>query len=109
MAQPIDLSALEALDQGATPGPWYVRAMDDDFAMCATAVATKPNTSGDNDDLTDSDYHGVVAATLIQHPTYVMPEDGRDRENAELIAAVRTALPELLRLARLGAASEQLG
>jgi hypothetical protein len=35
-----------------------------------------------------------------------MPADGRGWENAELIAAMRSALPELLRLARIGAATE---
>lgn len=102
-----DLDELTALDRAATPGPWYVRAMDDDMATCATAIATKPNTSGDNDDLSDSTFHGIVAATSIQHRNYVVPADGRSRENAALIAAVRTALPELLRLARLGAAGER--
>ena len=102
-----DLDALTALDRAATPGPWYVRAMDDENATCATAVATKPNTSGDNDDLSSSTYHGVVAATSIQHHDYIVPADGRSRENAALIAAVRTAIPELLRLARIGAAVDR--
>jgi hypothetical protein len=101
-----DLDALAALNQAATPGPWYVRAMDDENATCATAIATKPTMSGDNDDLSGSTYHGVVAATSIQHHDYVVPADGRSRENAALIAAVRTALPELLRLARIGAATD---
>jgi len=77
--------------------------------MCcgATAVATRPNVSGDNDDLTMSTFHGVVAATYLQHRDYVIPADDRGMANAELIAAVRSALPELLRLARIGAAAEQ--
>lgn len=102
-----DLETLCDLDSAATPGPWYVRPMDDDMCCCATAVATKPSTSGDNDDLTSSADHGVVAATYLQHRDYVMPPDNKGKENAELIAAVRTALPELLRLARLGAALER--
>ncbi len=101
----LNLDELETLDRRATAGPWYVRAMDDGMACCATAIATKPNTSGDNDDLSDSTFHGVVAATLIQDHNYVIPEDGRSRENAELIAAMRTMLPELIRLARIGAAA----
>ena len=99
-----DLHALARLDVAATPGPWYVRSMDDDLCCGARAVATKPNTSGDNDDLTASTHHGIVAATSLQHHDYVMPADGKGIENADLIAAVRTALPELLRLARLGMA-----
>lgn len=97
---------LSTLDQAATPGPWYVRSMDDDLCMGATAIATKPNTSGDNDQLCDYWVHGVIAATLIRHPEYVIPSDGRDRENAELIVAIRDTLPELLRLARVGAEAE---
>ena len=79
------------------------------MCMGATAIATKPNTSGDSDQLCDYDVHGVIAATFIQYPEYIIPDDGRDRENAELIAAVRNALPELLRLARIGAESERSG
>ena len=109
MADPIDFDALDSLDRAATPGPWYQRSMDDDMCMGACAVATKPNTSGDNDQLCDYWVHGVIAATLIQHPEYVIPADGRSRENAELIAAVRNALPELLRLARIGAEVERGG
>lgn len=100
------LDELAELDRAATPGPWFVRAMDDDMCCSATAVATKPNVSEDNDDLTQSAFHGVVAATYLQHRDYVMPADDRGNENASLIAAVRTALPELLRLARVGASLE---
>jgi hypothetical protein len=107
MTTAADLDVLTALDHAATPGPWYVRAMDDENSACAMAVATKPNTSGDDDDLSGSTYHGVVAATSIQHHDYVVPADGRSHENAALIAGVRTALPELLRLARIGAATDR--
>lgn len=103
----LSLDRLRTLDQAATPGPWYVRLMDDDLCMGATAIATEPNTSGDNDQLCDYWVHGVIAATLIQYPEYVIPRDGRDRENAELIVAMRNALPELLRLARIGAEAER--
>jgi len=37
MTMAADLDALTALDRAATPGPWYVRAMDDDNASCAAA------------------------------------------------------------------------
>ena len=102
----LDLDQLASLDAAASPGPWYVRAMDDDMCCSATAVATKPNTSGDNDDLTDSTFQGIVAATYLQHRSYVLPADERGHRNAELIAEVRTALPELLRLARLAISFE---
>lgn len=107
MTDAIDFDRFATLDQSATPSPWYVRHMDDDLCMGATAISTKPNTSGDNDHLCDYWVHGVIAATLIQYPEYVISSDGRDLENAELIVAVRNALPELLRLARIGAAAEK--
>jgi hypothetical protein len=44
----------------------------------------------------------IVAACLIQDPPYVIPADDRFEENAAMIAAVRSALPELIRLARRG-------
>ena len=81
--------------------------MDDDLCCSAAGVATQPNTSDDNDDLCQSRYHGIVAATYLQHRNYVVPADDRGWENAELIAAIRSALPELLRLARIGAAAER--
>ena len=102
-----DLDHLLAMHAAASPGPWSLRHMDDDLCCCATAVATQPNVSGDHDDLTMSTFHGVVAATYLQHRDYVRPADDRGVENDELIATVRTALPELLRLARIGAAVEQ--
>lgn len=95
-----DIAKLAELHAAATPGPWHLRFMDDDLCMGATAVATKPNTSGDNGDLCESTFHGVIAATHIQDRNYVVPPDGKHRENAELIVALRNVLPELLELAR---------
>ena len=109
MVEPLDLESLDALDRAATPGPWFVRAMDDDLCMGAVAISTEPNTSGDNDQLSDYEFHGVIAATLIQHPEYILPKDRRWDQNADLITAVRNALPELLRLARIGAEVERSG
>jgi hypothetical protein len=102
-----DIDHLARLDAAATPGPWYVRARDDSLCCSAAGVATKPNTSDDNDDLSDSTLHGIVAATYLQDRNYVMPADDRGWEDAALIAAMRSALPELLRLARIGAAAER--
>jgi len=98
-----DLDALEALERLASAGPWYVRSLDDEMCMGAVAVSTHPDT-GLNENMRAGSWPGeeIVAACLIQGPPYVIPADDRFEENAELIAAVRTALPELLRLARLG-------
>jgi hypothetical protein len=99
------LDALEALERAASAGPWFVRRLDDEMRMGAYAVATSPDT-GANEDMRSGTWPGseVVAACLIQSPPYVVPNDNRHEENAKLIASVRTALPDLLRLARLGMA-----
>jgi hypothetical protein len=99
------LDRLAELEATATLGPWYVRFMDDNMCMGAIAISTQPDV-GDNEHLVDGAIFGVVAATLIQDPPYIMREDEREKQNADLIAEVRTALPELLRLARIGAARE---
>jgi hypothetical protein len=98
-----DLDALECLNVAATPGPWFVRQLNDEHCMGAIAVSTMPET-GRNESMRSGSWPSsdVVAACLIQQPPYVLPEDDRFEENAALIAEVRTALPELLRLARIG-------
>lgn len=97
------IEALEALDRTASAGPWYVRKLDDEMRMGAYAVCTSPDT-GANEDMRSGTWPGseVVAACLIQSPPYAVPADDRYEENAKLIAAMRTVLPELLRLARVG-------
>jgi hypothetical protein len=49
----------------------------------------------------------MIAVTLLQEPPCVLPPDDRWDENATLIAEVRSAFPELLRLARLGLTIER--
>jgi len=97
------LEALEALERTASAGPWYVRRLDDEMCMGAYAVSTSPDT-GACEDMRSGRWPGseIVAACLIQSPPYAVPADDRYEENAELIAVMRTALPELLRLARRG-------
>ena len=106
----IDLDRLAELDQAASPGPWYVRYLDDDHAMSAVAVSTRPDT-GDDESMRAGGwpFDDVVAACLLQQPRYVDPPDQKWDENAALIAELRTALPELLRLARIGLAQETSG
>lgn len=103
----VDLAELAGLDAAATPGPWFVRQLDDAHAMSAVTVSTAPDT-GRDESMRAGGWPGgdIVAACLIQAPAYVVPRDERYDENAALIAAVRTALPELLRLARLGLAAD---
>jgi hypothetical protein len=100
-----DLDRLDALGKAATAGPWYVRRFDDEMRQGAYAVSTSPGPStGEDEDMRSGTWPGedIVAACLIQSPPYVVPADDRFEENARLIAAVRNALPEPIRLARLG-------
>ena len=105
---PDELNQLVALEQAATPGPWYVRKLDDEACMGACAVSSRQDT-GQNESMRSGAWPGeeIVAACLVQSPPYVVPADDKHEENAKLIAAVRTALPELLRLARMGLAPER--
>lgn len=82
--------------------------------MNAAALSTQPDT-GEHEDM-DSEWEGlnIVAACLVQHPPYVVPDDHKWHENAELLVGMRNALPELMRPARRGfaveaRASEQIG
>ncbi|MGV3481956.1 MAG: hypothetical protein ACO1O3_18545 [Sphingobium sp.] len=105
-----DLDRLERLAGVATPGPWFVRRLDDEHCMGAVAVSTRPDT-GMVEDMRSGSWPSseVVAACLIQQPPYVLPADDRFDENAALIAMMRTALPQLLRLARIGLAADGAG
>ena len=98
-----DLDELDGLSRAATAGPWHVRRLDDEMLVGAYAVSTRPDT-GANEDMRSGSWPSgeVVAACLVQSPPYVVPTDNRFEENARLIAALRNALPELIRLARIG-------
>jgi hypothetical protein len=104
----LDLDAVERPAELATPSPWHVRFLDDDHAMNAIGIAREPDT-GEHEDMATFSSPGseLLAATLIQAPPYVVSEDRRWGENAELIVLMRNALPELLRLARIGRRAEQ--
>jgi hypothetical protein len=97
-----ELENLYNLERKATAGPWYVCQLDDEMCMGAIAVTTTPEVAS-NLSMRRGNWPGydVVAACLIQSPPYAIIEDDKFQENAELIAAVRNALPDLLRLAKL--------
>ncbi|SEQ62749.1 hypothetical protein SAMN05216188_10478 [Lentzea xinjiangensis] len=90
-----ELDELDELATAATPGPWFVRALDDDYAMNLIAVSTVPDTGlGER---WPSFAHGeIVAATLVQQPRYVDSSDERWDENARFIAAARDGVPRLI-------------
>ncbi|WP_198169435.1 hypothetical protein [Herbidospora daliensis] len=90
-----ELAAIEDLVDATTPGPWYVRLLDDDWAMNLVAVSTTPDTQlGER--WPDFDHHEIVAGTLIQQPRYVDVADGRWDENARFIAEARQHVPRLI-------------
>lgn len=97
-----DLEALAELHARATPGPWHVRFLDDDHCMSAIGISAEPDT-GENEEMATFGGPGpeLLAATLIQAPPYVVSSDRLWDENAALICAMRNALPELMRLARV--------
>jgi hypothetical protein len=91
----LDLDAIDELCSAATPGPWFVRSLDDDHAMSLVAVSTTEDTRlGERRPAFD---HGeLIAATLVQQPRYVDCADGRWDENAAFIAMAREAVPQLV-------------
>ncbi|MGI5520409.1 hypothetical protein ACQEUX_05595 [Micromonospora sp. CA-259024] len=90
-----ELAEIEELANAATPGPWYVRQLDDDFAMSLVAISTIPDTAlGER--WPDFDPSEIVAATLVQQPRYVDVADERWDENARFIASARQDIPRLI-------------
>ena len=95
------IKALENLDAIATPAPWFVRPLGDAAGLHAVAITC---VLADDDADADADRSGesIVAACPIWPPFDVASGHG----NADLIVELRNALPQLLRLARLGLAAE---
>ncbi|MPY56806.1 hypothetical protein [Streptomyces spongiae] len=90
-----ELEEIQDLCSAATPGPWFVRALDDDSAMNLVAVSVTPDT-GRAERWPEFDHREMVAATLVQHPRYVDSGDERWDENAAFIAMAREAVPRLV-------------
>jgi hypothetical protein len=97
-----ELSQIEARAEKATPGPWYVRFLDDSHAARLVAVSTHPDTDkGErllpgHPELNEIS-QTLVAATLVQHPIrYVFIADERWHENASFIANARVDVVRLL-------------
>ncbi|WP_328885362.1 hypothetical protein [Streptomyces sp. NBC_00316] len=90
-----ELAEIEELTEATTPGPWYFRSLDDDWAMSLVAVSTLPDT-GRGERWPDFDHHQIVAATLVQQPRYVDVADARWDENARFIANARQDIPRLI-------------
>ncbi|XVU26736.1 hypothetical protein ACQPZJ_06690 [Actinoplanes sp. CA-054009] len=90
-----ELEEIKEICSAATPGPWFVRALDDDQAMGLVAVSTVPDT-GLGERWPTFDHRQIIAATLVQHPRYVDSADQCWEENAAFIAMARDAVPRLL-------------
>jgi hypothetical protein len=90
-----ELGDIEELCEATTPGPWFVRALDDKAAMNLVAVSTTPDP-GAVERWPSFDHGELVAATLVQDPRYVDVADGRWDENAAFIAMARMAVPRLV-------------
>jgi hypothetical protein len=105
-----DLDTLASLDAAASSAPWHVVHRNDAACMSALAVVRNPST-GRTFDRSDDDWQAedTIAACLHQSPSIAMTDDQRWTENARLIATVRNALPELIRLARVGLEAERRG
>ncbi|MFG2961233.1 hypothetical protein ACGF5O_46885 [Streptomyces sp. NPDC048291] len=94
-----DLDEIEEMCAAATPGPWFVRDLDDSHAMNLRAVSTVADT-GRGERWPGFDHGEMVAATLVQEPRYVDCADSRWDENAAFIAMAREAVPRLVREVR---------
>jgi hypothetical protein len=88
-----ELDQIERRADAATPGPWFVRLLDD--AMSLVAVSTQPDT-GQGERWPDFEPSTIIAATVVQEPRYVDIEDGRWDENAHFIARARSDIPRLV-------------
>jgi hypothetical protein len=100
-----ELDDLLTLEQAASPAPWHVSHGNDDLGMSSVAVTKNPSVGREVELLTEWVAEDVVAGCLIQSTSLVAADDKCWTENARLIAATRNALPELLRLAKLGLAA----
>lgn len=90
-----ELVEIERRATMATPGPWFVRFLDDVNAMNLVAVSTQRDI-GQGERWPDFDQSTIVAATLVQEPRYASIGDGRWDENARFIALARSDIPRLI-------------
>ncbi|GIJ07186.1 hypothetical protein ACFFMR_12770 [Micromonospora andamanensis] len=90
-----ELAVIDELSAAATPGPWFVRVLDDEHAMSLVAVSVVAD-DGRGARWPDFAAREIVAATLVQQPRYVDVGDERWDENAAFIAMARDAVPRLV-------------
>jgi hypothetical protein len=76
----------------ATPGPRFVRFLDDGAGMRLVAAGTTPGT-GRGERWPAYDHGEIVAATLVRTPRHVDAADERRDENARFITGARQTVP----------------
>ena len=94
-----ELDAIQRRTDAATPGPWHLRYLDDEYAANLVAVSTdsENDLQGAAPRWPDFDAGTIVAATLVQSPhRYVDIADERWDENAAFIAHARQDIPRLV-------------
>jgi hypothetical protein len=92
-----ELSEIRGRTEPATPGPWFVRFLDDDYAANLVAVSMVADSCNEGPPWPDFNGRELVAGTLIQSPIpYVGIEDTKWDENAKFIAHARAHIPRLL-------------
>lgn len=91
-----EIQAIEERVNDASPGPWYVRHLDDDYAASLTTVSIREEAEH-TQRYPAFDCGEIIAATLVQCPArYATISDQRWDENAEFIACARTDVPRLV-------------
>lgn len=106
MIDQTQIDKIIALEQSASPAPWHIAHLNDALCMSAVAITKNPSTSQEIGAFPEWVAEDVVAACLVQSPPIAIADDRRWEENARLITAMRNMLPELLRLAKLGLATQ---
>jgi hypothetical protein len=92
-----ELDEIRERAEAATPRPWFVRFLDDDYAANLIGVSTVEDRGDEGPRWPDFSGRDLIAGTLIQFPIpYVGIEDTRWHENAAFIAHARMDIPRLL-------------
>ncbi len=97
----VDLDELERLHTEAMAPPWVVDRIDDDTCCALDVITVDPKVL--EEEGVESDTPPAIA--YLSHPYHA--EGLACSEAEKLICAMRNALPELIRLARIGLATEQ--
>ena len=90
-----ELRRIEERVDNTTPGPWFVRELDDAAAMSMVAISTVPDT-GAGERWPNFQAEEIIALTLVQEPRYANTADERWDENASFIAHARQDVPRLI-------------